>query len=141
MFEQLMPKAMTEDASNSVASLCEPYMEKDKRSYEFSDDTGHSNIYSTSQSSREAVQGVRLWALLNKGKVFEDMAQIETVMQIADGILGDDFCLGSIAANYLPPGSIGQTPHLDYPYWDYNVRPSWPGTVHVDCCIAPDQRM
>ena len=46
-------------------------------------------------------------------------------MAIIEGILGDDFCLGSFAANYMQPGAVGQNPHIDYPYWDFNDKKAW----------------
>ena len=79
-----------------------------------------------------ASQGVRVWNLIEKGVIFEKMVQPEVAMKVVDKVIGDDFCLGSFAANYLQPGAGSQKPHLDYPYWDYvNGRGSgsgaWPG--------------
>jgi ectoine hydroxylase-related dioxygenase (phytanoyl-CoA dioxygenase family) len=34
--------------------------------------------------------------------------------------------MGSIAANRLLPGGPGQEPHIDYPYWDFYKRSSFP---------------
>ena len=68
----------------------------------------------------------RVWNLLNKGEVFERMAQIPAVMTIAGAFLGDEFHMGSIAANRLLPGGPGQEPHVDYPYWDLYRTSSFP---------------
>ncbi len=68
----------------------------------------------------------RVWNLLNKGEVFERMAQIPAVMTIAAAFLGDEFHMGSIAANRLLPGGPGQEPHIDYPYWDLYKSSSFP---------------
>jgi ectoine hydroxylase-related dioxygenase (phytanoyl-CoA dioxygenase family) len=68
----------------------------------------------------------RVWNLLNKGEVFERMAQIPAAMAIASCFLGDEFHMGSIAANRLLPGGPGQEPHIDYPYWDLYKRSSFP---------------
>lgn len=63
----------------------------------------------------------RVWNLLNKGEVFEAMAQHPAVMTIVGAFLGSKFIMGSLAANRLLPGGPGQEPHIDYPYWDlYN---------------------
>lgn len=97
-----------------------------------SEDTGHSNIYtrgkrSTTDSVETVKQdGARVWNLANKGQEFERLVQEPKVMAIGDLILGQDFGLGSYAANIMYPGSSRQLPHLDYPYWDYNVPGSWP---------------
>ena len=50
------------------------------------------------------------------------MVQNETVMGVIDKVLGNDFCLGSYAANHLQKGASAQNPHLDYPYSDYNNK-------------------
>jgi len=68
----------------------------------------------------------RVWNLLNKGAVFERMAQIPAVTTVAGAFLGDEFQMGSIAANRLLPGGPGQEPHLDYPYWDLYKTSSFP---------------
>ncbi|MDX2378259.1 MAG: phytanoyl-CoA dioxygenase family protein [Acidimicrobiia bacterium] len=68
----------------------------------------------------------RVWNLLNKGDVFERMAQIPAVTMIAAAFLGDEFHMGSIAANRLLPDGPGQEPHIDYPYWDLYKRSSFP---------------
>lgn len=72
----------------------------------------------------------RVWNLLNKGEVFEEMAQHPAVMAIAAAFLGDEFQMGSIAANRLLPGGPGQEPHIDYPYWDLYKRSSFPVNIN-----------
>lgn len=72
----------------------------------------------------------RVWNLLNKGEVFEAMAQHPAVMAIAAAFLGDEFQMGSIAANRLLPGGPGQEPHIDYPYWDLYKRSSFPININ-----------
>ena len=62
---------------------------------------------------------MRVWNLVEKGEIFEKLVQPEVAMRIVDQVIGDDFCLGSFAANFLQPGAGAQKPHLDYPYWDY----------------------
>ena len=44
--------------------------------------------------------------------------------------MGDEFILGSIAANRLLPGGPGQEPHIDYPYWDLYKRSSFPARIN-----------
>jgi ectoine hydroxylase-related dioxygenase (phytanoyl-CoA dioxygenase family) len=72
----------------------------------------------------------RVWNLLNKGEVFEAMAQHPAVVTIAAAFLGDEFQMGSIAANRLLPGGPGQEPHIDYPYWDLYKRSSFPTNIN-----------
>jgi ectoine hydroxylase-related dioxygenase (phytanoyl-CoA dioxygenase family) len=40
--------------------------------------------------------------------------------------LGDDFIMGSIAANRILPDGPGQEPHIDYPYWDFHAPGTFP---------------
>jgi ectoine hydroxylase-related dioxygenase (phytanoyl-CoA dioxygenase family) len=79
-------------------------------------ETGHNRIYGNTAKS----QGTRIWNLVNKDPIFEQLVQLPQIMEIGDRLLGSGFCLGSFAANHLGPGVLGQHPHLDYPYWDYN---------------------
>jgi ectoine hydroxylase-related dioxygenase (phytanoyl-CoA dioxygenase family) len=72
----------------------------------------------------------RVWNLLNKGEIFEAMTQHPAVIAIAAAFLGDEFHMGSIAANRLLPGGPGQEPHIDYPYWDLYKRSSFPTNIN-----------
>lgn len=72
----------------------------------------------------------RVWNLLAKGHVFEDMVQHPHVVTIASAFLGNQFHLGSIAANRLLPGGPGQEPHIDYPYWDMYDREGFPAYIN-----------
>lgn len=72
----------------------------------------------------------RVWNLLNKGEIFEAMAQHPAVLTIASAFLGDEFHMGSIAANRLLPGGPGQEPHIDYPYWDLYKTSSFPTNIN-----------
>lgn len=72
----------------------------------------------------------RVWNLLAKGKIFEDMVQHRDVVSITSAFLGNQFHLGSIAANRLLPGGPGQEPHIDYPYWDMYDRAGFPARIN-----------
>ena len=86
------------------------------------EDVGHSNIYSNNNAGKTNTLGKRVWNLTNKGECFERMVQQETIMEVVGAVLGNDFCLGSFAANVLCLGAGRQSPHLDYPYWDYTNK-------------------
>lgn len=58
-----------------------------------------------------------VWALFNKGKVFEKMALHPIVLNISNIVLGERSSVSSYAANTVLPGNGGQLPHLDYPYY------------------------
>lgn len=72
----------------------------------------------------------RVWNLLNKGEVFENMVQHPVVMRIVGEFLGSAFIMGSVAANRLLPGGPGQEPHIDYPYWDMYKRDEFPTNIN-----------
>ncbi|MGF1623255.1 MAG: phytanoyl-CoA dioxygenase family protein [Alphaproteobacteria bacterium] len=68
----------------------------------------------------------RVWNLLAKGPIFSEIAQHPAAMAVLRRFLGDEFIMGSICASRLLPGSPGQEPHIDYPYWDFHKPKSFP---------------
>lgn len=72
----------------------------------------------------------RVWNLLAKGRVFEEMVQNDPIVEVTSAFLGDKFHLGSIAANRLLPGGPGQEPHIDYPYWDMYESGGFPTRIN-----------
>ncbi len=73
----------------------------------------------------------RVWNLVEKGDVFIEMLEHPEIIAIMKAFLGDEFCLGSIAANRILPGGPGQEPHIDYPYWDFYKRSSFPMNMNA----------
>merc|ERR1712045_388832 len=74
-----------------------------------------------------------VWALFNKGRIFEKMAQHPVILNISNVILGETSQISSLAANTVLPGQEGQLPHLDYPYY----RSFYPSTNHNIMDTAP----
>ena len=72
----------------------------------------------------------RVWNLLDKGEIFEQMVQQPLVMELVGSFLGDGFIMGSVAANRILAGGPGQEPHIDYPYWDLYKRSSFPTAIN-----------
>jgi ectoine hydroxylase-related dioxygenase (phytanoyl-CoA dioxygenase family) len=68
----------------------------------------------------------RVWNLLAKGPIFSEIARHPATMTVLSRFLGDEFIMGSMCASRLLPGSPGQEPHIDYPYWDFHKRESFP---------------
>jgi len=60
-----------------------------------------------------------VWALFNKGKIFEKMAVHPAILNVSNIVLGETSTLSSFAANTVLPGQGGQLPHLDYPYYRF----------------------
>ena len=73
----------------------------------------------------------RVWNLLNKGDIFVKMATHPVFKQILSQFLGDEFIMGSIAANRILPNGPGQEPHIDYPYWDFYKKSSFPMAINA----------
>lgn len=62
-------------------------------------------VHSHSKTGKAETLGKRVWNLTNKGQCFERMVQPEKLMQVVGAVLGNDFCLGSFAANALMTGA------------------------------------
>jgi len=60
-----------------------------------------------------------VWALFNKGRIFEKMAAHPAILNISNIMLGEKSQISSYAANTVLPGQGGQLPHLDYPYYRF----------------------
>jgi len=58
-----------------------------------------------------------VWALFNKGRIFQKFAQHPVILNISAVVLGESATISSYAANTVLPGQGGQLPHLDYPYY------------------------
>ena len=78
-----------------------------------------------------------VWNLVDKGPVFEAMAEHPTIVAVFSRILGSELKLGSLAARIVQPGATAQQPHVDYPYWDLYERDTFPmginGTFFMNC--------
>ena len=79
--------------------------------------------------ARNAAIGQRtVGNLLHRGEIFERLIQHPVLMEIGDGLLGDDMTLSSYAARILEPGALEMGAHIDYPYWamrpPFTVRPA-----------------
>ena len=59
-----------------------------------------------------------IWRLLGKGEIFEKIATHPALLEIAREILGPKSQISCYVSNTVQPGMPGQTPHIDYPYYD-----------------------
>ena len=66
----------------------------------------------------------RVYGLIYKGEIFEQMVQHPQVMAVAETILGEDLTLGGFSAHILHPGATSMGVHVDYPYWA--MEPPYP---------------
>lgn len=58
----------------------------------------------------------RVWALLNKGPVFETLVQNETILALVSSLLGRVFLLSNVNANIAGPGGNPMFLHSDQDY-------------------------
>ena len=72
----------------------------------------------------------RVWNLLAEGEVFVEIVEHPLIFASMQAFLGSDFIMGSICASRTMPGFGGQDPHIDYPYWDYYRRKSFPSRTN-----------
>ena len=72
----------------------------------------------------------RLWNLFAAGDVFCEMIEHPLLVESLQAMLGSDFIVGSYCASRTMPGYAGQEPHIDYPYWDYHRRHSFPARIN-----------
>ena len=68
----------------------------------------------------------RVWNLFGKGEVFSYLITNDIIFDLMTKFLGTEFICGSYCASRLLPGSIGQELHLDYPYWDFYKKETFP---------------
>ncbi len=82
------------------------------------------------QDDDDAFLQRRVWNLFAHGDVFSDMVSHPMVVDSMRAFLGSDFIVGSYCASRTMPGFGGQEPHIDYPYWDYHRRHSFPARMN-----------
>ena len=57
----------------------------------------------------------RVWGLVNKGRIFEQMIQLPQVLELQEHLLGEDCVLSSFTINLIGPGAPAGALHADYP--------------------------
>jgi len=76
------------------------------------------NSYGKTNHTYNGERSGIVWRLLGKGKIFEKIALHPVTQEITRAILGPKSKISSYMANTVQPGMVGQTPHIDYPYYD-----------------------
>lgn len=57
----------------------------------------------------------RVWNIVNKGRIFEEMIQHPQVLAFQEYLLGTDCTLSSFTVNFIGAGSPASGLHIDYP--------------------------
>ena len=69
----------------------------------------------------------RVWNLVDKGEVFEEVIQNTQMLAAMEYLLGEDCTLSSFTANILYPGAVDAGLHIDFPLSGLPTpRPSFP---------------
>ena len=68
----------------------------------------------------------RVWNLFDKAEVFSTLITHDIIFDLMTKFLGTEFICGSYCASRLLPGAAGQEPHIDYPYWDFYNKETFP---------------
>ena len=68
----------------------------------------------------------RVWNLFGKDPIFSKIISHDIIFELMSNFLGTEFACGSYCASRLLPGSPGQELHIDYPYWDFYNKETFP---------------
>lgn len=68
-------------------------------------------------------QAQRVWNLVNKGRIYEEMIQLPQVLALHEHLLGDDCILSSFTVNLIGPGAPAGGLHVDFPLGRYPQPP------------------
>ena len=68
----------------------------------------------------------RVWNLFGKDPIFCKIISNDIIFELMSNFLGTEFACGSYCASRLLPGSPGQELHIDYPYWDFYNKETFP---------------
>ena len=96
----VLPGAMTRDQAEQLRQRSAELIDQERPSGE--------NVYLDGKSQR-------VWNLVNKGRIFEDMIQLPQVLELQEYLLGDDCTLSSFTVNLIGPGSPTGALHIDTP--------------------------
>ena len=58
----------------------------------------------------------RVWNLLNKGEIFQNVVAVELIDELVGHLLGEAFLLSSFSSITTKPGSLAQALHIDQVY-------------------------
>ncbi len=73
----------------------------------------------------------RVWNLVNKGRIYEEMIQHPRVLELQEHLLGDNCILSSFTVNLIGPGSPAGRLHFDSPLPDNPSAPFTANTIFV----------
>jgi ectoine hydroxylase-related dioxygenase (phytanoyl-CoA dioxygenase family) len=93
--------ALTADQANALRDRSAELIKEERAA-------GGEHVYLDGKSQR-------VWNLVNKGRIYEEMIQLPQVLEFQQYLLGDDCVLSSFTVNLIGPGSPAGNLHADYP--------------------------
>ena len=85
-----------------------------------------SHFNAEAESSGKIRLQQRVWNLFGKSNIFSKLITHDIIFNLMSKFLGSEFTCGSYCASRLLPGAPGQELHIDYPYWDYYNKNTFP---------------
>ncbi len=85
-----------------------------------------SHFNAEAESSGKIHLQQRVWNLFGKSNIFSKLITHDIIFNLMSKFLGSEFTCGSYCASRLLPGAPGQELHIDYPYWDYYNKNTFP---------------
>ena len=84
----------------------------------------------------------RVWNLVNKGRIYEEMIQLPQVLALQEHLLGDNCILSSFTVNLIGPDAPAGRLHLDFPLGRFPQPPPsialCANTIYVLDDFAPE---
>lgn len=84
----------------------------------------------------------RVWNLVNKGRIYEEMIQLPQVLALQEHLLGDNCILSSFTVNLIGPGAPAGRLHIDFPLGSFPQPPPaialCANTIYVLDDFAPE---
>ena len=96
----VLEQALTPDQANALRDRSAELLEEEKAA-------GGEHVYHDGKSQR-------VWSLLHKGRIYEEMIQLPQVLELQEHLLGEDCVLSSFTVNLIGPGSPAGNLHDDY---------------------------
>lgn len=97
----VLKEALTPDQANALRDRSAELAAEERAA-------GSEHLYHDGKSQR-------VWSLVNKGRIYEEMIQLPQVLELQQHLLGDDCVLSSFTVNLIGPGAPAGNLHADYP--------------------------
>jgi len=114
VFKDVYPLDQINDAREIINKLADRHGEKETHFNAEAEDAGKIHLQQ------------RVWNLFDKANVFSTLITHDIIFDLMTKFLGTEFICGSYCASRLLPGAVGQEPHIDYPYWDFYNKETFP---------------